>query len=285
MEASDCVFELFGWRTVTRPVAKNSLPYFVPKTPGYTLFCQLAKYFPRPPAFQSSLWKRVSPASSLSGSVPSRHRLGAVPNYYRRSLQYSIVQKLFLGKSFLHPPAFQSYLWKRVPSVSSLGFGTIKASPWRCTKLLPEVSPVFDRTETILGEIFSTSASPPELSLEASPPREFSLGLGTVKASSWHHTKLLPEVSPVFDRTETVLGEIFSTSASPPEFSLEAHPPREFSLGFGTIEAYFWRCNKLPRKSLKYFFQRLLLGRSLPRALPPMSSLAGLSSPNYHTDC
>ena len=43
MEASDCVFELFGWRTVTRPVAKNRLPYFVPKTPGYTLYCQLAK--------------------------------------------------------------------------------------------------------------------------------------------------------------------------------------------------------------------------------------------------
>ena len=44
MEASDCVFELFGWRTVTRPVAKNRLPYFVPKTPGYTLFCQLANF-------------------------------------------------------------------------------------------------------------------------------------------------------------------------------------------------------------------------------------------------
>ena len=41
MEATDCVFELFGWRTVTRLVAKNKLPYFVPKTPGYTLFCQL----------------------------------------------------------------------------------------------------------------------------------------------------------------------------------------------------------------------------------------------------
>ena len=44
MEASDCVYELFGWRTVTRPVAKNRLPYFVPKIPGYTLFCQLAIY-------------------------------------------------------------------------------------------------------------------------------------------------------------------------------------------------------------------------------------------------
>ena len=46
MEASDCVFELFGWRAVTRPVAKNRLPYFVPKTPGYTLLCQLPFSFP-----------------------------------------------------------------------------------------------------------------------------------------------------------------------------------------------------------------------------------------------
>ena len=45
MEASDCVFELFGWRTLTRPVAKNRLPYFVPKTPGFTLFCQLPFIF------------------------------------------------------------------------------------------------------------------------------------------------------------------------------------------------------------------------------------------------
>ena len=47
IEASDCVFELFGWRTVTRPVAKNRLPYFAPKTPGYTLFCQLAIFLDR----------------------------------------------------------------------------------------------------------------------------------------------------------------------------------------------------------------------------------------------
>ena len=108
--------------------------------------------------------------SSLSGSVPSRHLFGAVPSYYRRSLQYLIVQKLFLEKSFSSLPAFQSSLWKRAPPVFSLGFGTIKASFWRCTKLLPEASPVFDRTETILGEIFSTSASLPEVSLEARPP-------------------------------------------------------------------------------------------------------------------
>ena len=30
VEASDCVFELFGQRTALRPVLKNSLPHFVP---------------------------------------------------------------------------------------------------------------------------------------------------------------------------------------------------------------------------------------------------------------
>ena len=40
MEASDCVFELFGRRTALRPAVKNTLPHFVQKPPGYTLFCQ-----------------------------------------------------------------------------------------------------------------------------------------------------------------------------------------------------------------------------------------------------
>ena len=133
----------------------------------------------------------------------------------------------------------------RPPREFSLGFGTIKASFWRCSGLLPEVSPVFDRTEAILGEFFSSFASLPELSREARPPREFSLGFGTIKASFWRCSGLLPEVSPVFDRTETILGDIFFTSASLPELSLEARPPREFSLGFGTIKASFWRCSGL----------------------------------------
>ena len=94
----------------------------------------------------------------------------------------------------------------------SLGFGTIKASFWRCTKLQPEVFPVCLRTEAILGEIFSTSTNLPELSLEARPPREFSLGFGTIKASFWRCSGLLPGVSPVFDRTKTTLGEIFPPS-------------------------------------------------------------------------
>ena len=127
----------------------------------------LGSYFPLTPAFQRSLWKCVLPVSSLSSSVPPRHRFGTVANYYRWSLQYLIVQKLFLGTYFPHTPAFQRSLWKCAPPVKFfLGFGTIKASFWRCTKLLPEVSPVFDRTDAILGKTFPTYASLPEVSPE-----------------------------------------------------------------------------------------------------------------------
>ena len=156
----------------------------------------------------------------------------------------------------------------------SLGFGTIKVYFWRSTKLLPEVSPVCNRTEAILGEIFPTSASLPEVSLEARPPRDFSLGLGTIKASFWCCSGLLPGVSPVFDRTETILGEIVSTSTSLPEVSLEARPPREFSLGFGTIKASFWRCNGLlPGVSPVFDRTETILGEivSTSASLPEVS--------------
>ena len=147
---------------------------------------------------------------------------------------------VFVGK--VSPVYF--FLNLRPPREFSLGFGTIKVSFWRCIKLLPEVSPVFDRTETILGEIFFTSASLPKLSLEARPPREFSrVRYHQVIFLALYQTTT--GVSPVFDRTETILGEIFSTSASLPELSLEARPPLEFSLGFSSIKASFWRCTKL----------------------------------------
>ena len=213
--------------------------------------------------------------SFLLSSVPSRHFFGAILNYYRRSLQYAIVQKLFLGKSFPHPPAFQRSLWKRVPSREfSLGFGTIKASFWRCSGLLPGVSPVFDRTETILGEIFSTSSSLPGVSLEAPPSRKFSLGFDIIKASFWRCSGLLPGVSLVFDRTETILGEIFSTSANLPEVSLEARPPREFCLGFGTIKTSFWGCSGLlPGVSPVFDHTETILGEiiSTSASLPEVS--------------
>ena len=175
----------------------------------------------------------------------------------------------------------------RPPREFSLGFGTIKASFWRCTKLLPEVVPVCVRTEAVLGEIFSTSASLPELSLEARPPREFSLGFGTIKASFWRCSGLLPGVSPVFDRTEATFGEFFPSYASLPEVSLEMRPPREFSLGFGTIKASFWRCScLLPGVSPVFDRTKTTLGEIFPPSLafqsslwkrvPPVSSLSGL---------
>ena len=129
----------------------------------------LGKYFLHPPVFQRPLWKRVSPVSSLSGSVPSRHLFGAVPHYYRRSLQYAVVQKLFLGKSFPHPPAFYGSLWKRVPPSEfvSLGFGTIKASFWRCGGLLPGS---LQHSIVQWGNLFHTRQPSRGLSGSASPP-------------------------------------------------------------------------------------------------------------------
>ena len=143
---------------------------------------------------------------------------------------------------------------------------------WRCTKLLPEVSLVFDRTESVFGEIFSTSVSLPEVSLEARPPREFSQGFGIIKASFWRFTKLLPGVSAEFDRTEIILGGIFFTSASLPEVSLEARPPVSSLSGSVPSRHLFGAVPNYHRRSLQYFFQKLLLGRSLPRALPLMFS-------------
>ena len=168
------------------------------------------------------------------------------------------------------------------PREHALVFGTITASCWRCSGLLPGVSPVFDRTETILGEIASPLARPPELSLGGLPPREHALefGFGTITAFSWRCSGLLPGVSPVFDRTKTIQGEIVFPLARPPELSLGALPPREPALEYGTIMASFWRNNNL----LQYSFQRLLLGRSLPRVLPPMRYHASMYSPNYHSD-
>ena len=80
--------------------------------------------------------------------------------------------------------------------------------------------------------VFVGEVSPVYFSLNLRPPHEFSLGFGTIKASLWRCTKLQPEAFPVCVRTEAILGEIFSTSASLLELCLEARPPREFSLGF-----------------------------------------------------
>ena len=112
----------------------------------------------------------------------------------------------------------------RPPRELSLGFGTIKASSWRCSGLLPGVSQY-----SIVQKLFCRKCFPyspgSQSSLGALSPRELSLGFGTIKASSWRCSDLLPGVSPVFDRTETILGEIFSPLARLPELSLGALPP------------------------------------------------------------
>ena len=51
-----------------------------------------------------------------------------------------------------------------------LGFVAIEVSRWRCTELLPEVSPVFVRAEAIVGKVSRTYASLPEVSLDMHPP-------------------------------------------------------------------------------------------------------------------
>ena len=165
--------------------------------------------------------------SFLSGSVPSRHLFGAVAIYYRGSLQYSIVETILeeIFPTSVNLPELS--LEARPLREFSLGFGTIKAYFWRCSDLLPEVSPVFDRTEATLGEVFPPYASLPEVSLEILSPRKFSLGFGTIKASFWRCSDLPPVVSPVFDPTETILGDMFPTYASLPEVSLEVRPPHK----------------------------------------------------------
>ena len=150
----------------------------------------------------------------------------------------------------------------------------LEASSWRCSGLLPGVSPLCDRTETTLGEIVSPLAKPPELSLGALPPREHALDFGTIAASSWRCSGLLPGVSPVFDRTETTLGKVVSPLARLPELSLGELPPREHALEFGTITASSWHCSGLLPGSPQYsIVHKLFWGKSFPRSPGPQSCL------------
>ena len=74
--------------------------------------------------------------------------------------------------------------------------------------------------------VFVAEVFPVYFSLNLRPPWEFFLGFGTIKASFWRCTKLLPEVSPVCARTAVILGEIFSTFRQPSrDVSGSASPP------------------------------------------------------------
>ena len=99
----------------------GAVPNYYRRSLQYSIVQKLSlgKSFPEPSAFQRSLWKRPPREFSLKFDT-SRPLFGAVLNYYWRSLQYSIVQKLFLGISYPHPPAFQRSLWKRAPPVNFL---------------------------------------------------------------------------------------------------------------------------------------------------------------------
>ena len=109
----------------------------------------------------------------------------------------------------------------------SLGFGTIKASSWRCSCQLPGVSPVFDRTGTILGKFSFLLARLPKLSLEALPPRELALGFGTIKASSWRCSGLIPGLNQSIRSCRNYSGEnLFPTRQAPRAVSGSASPPR-----------------------------------------------------------
>ena len=143
-------------------------------SPQYSIVQKLfwTKSFPHSPASQSCLWERFLPESELSGSVPSRHLLGAVAVYYRGSPQYPIVQKLFWGKSFPHSPASQSCLWERFPPESTLS----SSVPSR--HLLGAVAVYYRGSPSIRsyrnysgGNLFPTRQAPRAVSGSASPPR------------------------------------------------------------------------------------------------------------------
>ena len=145
---------------------------------------------------------------------------------------------------------------------------------------------MFDRTEAIHGEISPTYVSLPEVSLEMHPPREFSLGFGAIEVFLWRCSELLPEVSPVFDRTEAIHGEVSPIYASLPEVSLEMLPPMSYLSGSVPSRSLFGAVANYYHRSLQYLIvQKLFVERSLPhtpafqRSLwkcgPPMSCLSG----------
>ena len=112
----------------------------------------------------------VPPLSSLSGLLPSRSLFDALPNYYLSSFQAIVGE---VSPSYASCPKMPLEI--RPPHEWSLGFIAIEVSLWRCNKLLPEVAPVFVRTEDIVGE-FSPTYSTPMSSLSDLLPSSFLSG-------------------------------------------------------------------------------------------------------------
>ena len=235
----------------------------------------------------------LPPESSLSGSVPSRHLLGAVAVYYGGSPQYSIVQKLFWGKSFPHPPGSQSCLWERFPPESTLSGSVPSRHLLGAVAVYYRGSPQYSIVQKpIMGEISSPLVRLPELSLGALAPREHALEFGTITASSWRCSGLLPGVSPLFDRTENYSGgNRFPTRQAPRAVSGSASLPRARSRVWYRhgIFLALWRSNTggLPsvRSYGNYSGEIFSLLARLPElslgALLPKSSLSD-SVPSRH---
>ena len=103
---------------------------------------------------------------------------------YKRSTISAGVSIIVRKVSLLYASLSVVSLEMRYPLEFSLGF------------VASEVSRVFVRTETVIGEVSPTYANRPEVPLKMRP-LELSLRFVAIEVSLWRCTKLLPEVSPV----------------------------------------------------------------------------------------
>ena len=178
------------------------------------------------------------------------------------------------GRSLPRTLAFQRSPQKCAPREFPLGFVAVEVSLWRCTELLPKVSPVFVRAEAIVGEVSPTYTSLPEVSRDMRFPLEFPLGFVAIEVSIWRCTELLPEVSPVSICAEVIVGKVFPSCTSLPEVSMETRSPLELSLGFVVIEVSIWRCTELlPEVSPVFVCAESIVGE----VSPPYASLPEIS--------
>ena len=223
-------------------------------SPQYSIAQKLfwGKYFPHSPGSQSCLWERFPPESSLSGSVPSRHLLGAVAVYYRGSPRYSIVQKLFWEKSFPHSPGSQSCLWERFPLESSLSGSVPSRHLLGAIAVYHRESPQYSIPQKLFwGKYFPHSPGsqsclwerfPPECSLSGSVPSRHLLGAVAIYCRGSPRYSIVQKLfweksfphSPGF---QSCLWERF-----PPESSLSGSVPSRHL--FGAVPTHHWRSHQ-----------------------------------------
>ena len=160
------------------------------------------------------------PERELSGSVPSRHLLGAAVVYYRGSPQYSIVQKLFWGKCFPHSPGSQSCLSGRFPPESTLSSSVPSRHLLGAVAVYYQGTPQYSIDRNYSGgNVFPTRQAPRAVSRSASHQGIFlALQLST--------TGGLPSIQSYRNCSG---GNIFPTRQAPRAVSGSASPPRASS--------------------------------------------------------